>query len=126
MWGPALSGEKCRKSFPRQFAPYTYYDQFQNRGAAHTHGVFWTNKTIEEMINENTIRSDIPDPQIEPELYQLVMNYQIHTCNERCGAQRYLVKNVGKVSRDNLHHILTMTVRLYDIHIVALTTMING
>jgi hypothetical protein len=58
--------------------------EFQNRGAAHTHGVYWTTKTIEEMINNNTIRSDVPDPNLEPDLYQLVMTYQIHTCNAKC------------------------------------------
>jgi hypothetical protein len=59
--------------------------EFQNRGAAHTHGVYWTSKSIEEMINNNTIRSDVPDPNLEPELYHLVMTYQIHTCNAKCG-----------------------------------------
>jgi DNA replication protein DnaC len=59
--------------------------EFQNRGAAHTHGVYWTTKSIEEMINNNTIRSDVPDPNLEPELYHLVMTYQIHTCNAKCG-----------------------------------------
>src|SRR5271154_1569708 len=70
----------------------TYYHffervEFQNRGAAHTHGVYWTTKSIEEMINNNTIRSDIPDPNLESELYHLVMTYQIHTCNAKCGGQ---------------------------------------
>ena len=37
------------------------------------------------MINNNTIRSDIPNPNLEPELYHLVMTYQIHTCNTKCG-----------------------------------------
>ncbi|RIA97549.1 hypothetical protein C1645_813969 [Glomus cerebriforme] len=37
------------------------------------------------MINNNTIRSDVPDPNLELELYYLVMTYQIHTCNAKCG-----------------------------------------
>ena len=37
------------------------------------------------MINNNTIISDVPDPNLEPELYHLVITYQIHTCNAKCG-----------------------------------------
>lgn len=58
--------------------------EFQNRGAAHTHGVYWVSKTIEEMINENLIRSDLPDPNTEPELYEKVKANQIHTCSSKC------------------------------------------
>jgi hypothetical protein len=58
--------------------------EFQNRGAAHTHGVYWVSKTIEQMINENLIRSDLPDPNTEPELYAKVKANQIHTCSLKC------------------------------------------
>ncbi len=37
------------------------------------------------MIDDNVIKSDVSDLNFEPELYQLVINYQIHTCNEKCG-----------------------------------------
>ncbi|CAG8788315.1 14284_t:CDS:2, partial [Cetraspora pellucida] len=46
--------------------------EFQNRGAAHLHGVYWTTSNILEMINSNTIRSTLPDSNLEPELYQKV------------------------------------------------------
>ena len=60
--------------------------KFQNCDAAHTHGVYWTSKGINQMINENLIRSDVPDPITEPELYAKVMANQIHTCSPRkCG-----------------------------------------
>jgi hypothetical protein len=55
--------------------------EFQNRGAAHTHGCYWTSKPIREMIENNIIRSDLPDPIREPELYQKVQTYQIHRCD---------------------------------------------
>ncbi|CAB4437325.1 unnamed protein product [Rhizophagus irregularis] len=59
---------------------------FQNRGAPHTHTILWVEKTIDKMINENIVRSTLPNPKLEPELYQLVVNHQIHTCNPRkCG-----------------------------------------
>ncbi|CAG8746080.1 23821_t:CDS:2, partial [Gigaspora rosea] len=37
------------------------------------------------MINQNTIRSTLPNPTLEPELYRKVNNLQIHTCNSKCG-----------------------------------------
>ncbi|CAJ0864451.1 1012_t:CDS:2 [Entrophospora sp. SA101] len=39
---------------------------------------------IEEMISENVIQSDVPDPNLEPELYECVMRLQIHSCNSKC------------------------------------------
>ncbi len=59
--------------------------EFQNRGFAHTHGCLWTTKSISDMINDNVIRADLPDPEKEPELYTLVRAHQIHTCDSRCG-----------------------------------------
>ena len=60
--------------------------EFQNRGAAHTHSCIWVSKTQEEMITEHVIRSDLPNQDLEPELYALVKAHQIHTCTERhCG-----------------------------------------
>ncbi len=38
------------------------------------------------MIENNIIRSDLPDSQQEPELYQKVLTYQIHRCDPlKCG-----------------------------------------
>jgi hypothetical protein len=46
------------------------------------------------MIAENLIRSDLPDPNTEPELYQLVLTHQIHTCNpNKCDAIKYAKRN---------------------------------
>jgi len=36
------------------------------------------------MITNNIIRSTVPDPLYEPELYSAVVTNQIHTCNEKC------------------------------------------
>ena len=33
------------------------------------------------MINDHTIRSDLPDADLEPELHHLVLQHQIHTCS---------------------------------------------
>ena len=59
--------------------------EFQNRGAAHTHGVYWTSKPIDQLIAENLIRSDLPNPDTEPELYAKVKANQVHTCSIKCG-----------------------------------------
>ena len=60
-------------------------DEFQNRGAIHTHGIAYLSKSISELIDSNVIRADMPDPNLEPELYELVKKHQVHTCNSRCG-----------------------------------------
>jgi len=39
--------------------------EFQNRGAAHTHTCLWSTYSIEQMIHNNVIRSDMPDPNYE-------------------------------------------------------------
>ena len=60
-------------------------DEFQNRGAIHTHGIAYLSKSIPELIDSNVIRADMPNPSTEPELYELVKKHQIHTCDSRCG-----------------------------------------
>lgn len=37
------------------------------------------------MISNNIIRSEIPDNSLEPELYEYVTRFQIHTCGQKCG-----------------------------------------
>lgn len=46
--------------------------EFQQRGTIHAHMLLWTEKTIKELIDEHYIRTDIPDPDEEPELHRLV------------------------------------------------------
>ncbi|GES90942.1 DNA helicase Pif1, ATP-dependent [Rhizophagus clarus] len=60
-------------------------DEFQNRGAIHTHGIAYLSKSIPELINSNVIKADMPDFNLEPELYELVKKHQIHTCDSHCG-----------------------------------------
>jgi hypothetical protein len=36
------------------------------------------------MIENDVIRSTMPDPLYEPELYTAVLANQIHTCNSKC------------------------------------------
>ncbi|RIA82856.1 hypothetical protein C1645_834724 [Glomus cerebriforme] len=55
--------------------------EFQNREASYTHLILWIKKSIPEIISENFIRSDLPNPNLEPEFYQLVLIYQIHIYN---------------------------------------------
>jgi len=60
--------------------------EFQLRGAIHSHCLLWCEKSIPQLIRENYIRADIPDPAREPQLYALVMKYQIHQCRVNiCG-----------------------------------------
>ena len=65
---------------------YFERDEFQNRGAIHTHGVAWLDKSIPDLISSNEIRADMPDPITEPELYKLVKKHQVHHCiPSKCG-----------------------------------------
>jgi hypothetical protein len=54
--------------------------EFQNRGAAHLHGCYWTSTSTSDLLAQHTIRSDLPDPETEPELYHAVIANQIHEC----------------------------------------------
>jgi hypothetical protein len=60
--------------------------EFQNRGAAHMHGCYWTSIEISALLHNHVIRSDLPDPNLEPELYSAVLTHQLHRCNPAlCG-----------------------------------------
>ncbi|RHZ53160.1 hypothetical protein Glove_450g4 [Diversispora epigaea] len=56
-------------------------DEFQNCSAIYTHGVAWLSKSISELINDNIIRADLPNPETETELYCLVIENNIHHCS---------------------------------------------
>jgi len=70
--------------------------EFQNRGAAHIHRCLWTTKSISDMINDNVIRADLPNPETESELYTLVKTHQIHTCDSRCDGPAILGETCKK------------------------------
>ena len=60
--------------------------EFQQRGAIHSHMLLWCEKPIAQLIEESFVRADVPDPHLEPLLYELVIKFQIHTCQETlCG-----------------------------------------
>src|SRR3954462_10042106 len=52
----------------------------------HIHDLYWTSMSISQLIQDNYIRADMPDPIQEPELFHLVNRYQRHTCRPHlCG-----------------------------------------
>ena len=60
--------------------------EFQNRGAIHSHDLLWCEKSVEQLINESYIRADVPDPNMELLLHELIIKFQIHTCKDTlCG-----------------------------------------
>jgi len=60
--------------------------EFQLRGAIHSHNLLWTEKPVDKLIEASFVRADIPDPDLEPRLHELVMKFQIHSCREDlCG-----------------------------------------
>ena len=48
------------------------HHEFQLRQAIHSHMLLWVEKNIADLIKEDYIRADLPDPWKEPELYELV------------------------------------------------------
>ncbi|XP_057292445.1 uncharacterized protein LOC130621150 [Hydractinia symbiolongicarpus] len=76
-----------------QVANYAIKVEFQFRGSPHIHAFLWlldsptlTNETTDSYTSfvDNTIRADLPDPLIEPELHNLVSQYQIHSHSNSC------------------------------------------
>ena len=72
---------------------FFYRREYQARGAPHIHLKCWTenaplhgknsNEEVLNFINKH-ITCSIPDPYKSPELYDLVMKYQVHTCTPSC------------------------------------------
>lgn len=54
--------------------------EFQQCGAFHLYAAYWRSVSVSELIEKNFIRTDMPDPILEPELWQAVTKHQIHTC----------------------------------------------
>ena len=46
--------------------------------------MLWTTSSVEEMMQTNQIRADLPDAIHEPELYHKVLAHQVHTCDLLC------------------------------------------
>jgi hypothetical protein len=40
--------------------------------------MIWVSKTIPQIISDKFVRADILDPNIKPELYRLIIQYQVH------------------------------------------------
>lgn len=76
--------------------PITHYFrriEYQARGAPHNHGKLWSDKApvygkdsdadVVEYIDKY-ITCALPNPETEPDLYDLVMKYQVHKCGPSC------------------------------------------
>ncbi|CAG8828782.1 2880_t:CDS:2, partial [Gigaspora margarita] len=78
--------------------------EFQNRGATHLHGVYWTTNDISAMITANTIRSTLLDPNQEPELYQKNAHINAQNITDK-GLARYITKYISKPEPTHLFNI---------------------
>jgi hypothetical protein len=72
---------------------FFYRREYQARGAPHIHLKCWTENaplygknSTEEILSfiDKHITCSIPDPYKSPELYDLVMKYQVHKCTTSC------------------------------------------
>jgi hypothetical protein len=63
--------------------------EFQLRGAIHSHCLLWCGKSTRDLIEQSYVRADLLDPRTEPLLHSLVQKYQIHTCRDDvCGGSQ--------------------------------------
>ena len=69
------------------------YGEFQFRGSPHIHSFLWvidapilTKETKNEYLNfiDHIIKVELPDRDNEPELYEMVKTYQIHSHSKSC------------------------------------------
>ena len=67
--------------------------EFQVRGSPHVHVFLWienppilTEDTKEDYISfvDSIVRADLPNPALEPELYNTVKTYQVHSHSQTC------------------------------------------
>ena len=72
---------------------YVIKVEFQFRGSPHIHAFLWvpntptlTKENAKNYVDfiDNIIRADIPDPIAEPELHELVSQYQVHKHSNSC------------------------------------------
>ena len=55
--------------------------EFQLRMAGHWHILVWLTELAEKLFRESgRISARLPNKETDPELYELVMKYQIHKC----------------------------------------------
>ena len=100
--------------------------EFQNRGAAHTHGIYWTSKPVNQLIAENLIRANLSDPNNEPELYAKVKAHQVHTCSIKCGGLVSPDHTCKKGFLRSFSQLLILIQILNVIYINVLKLKING
>ena len=62
--------------------------EFQERGSPHVHSFIWIfnapNKTAYTKFIEKTINAQLPDHLNNPELFELVKTYRVHTHSRTC------------------------------------------
>ncbi len=72
--------------------------EYQARGTPHIHYFLWilkaplfgrdSNEAIIEFIDKH-ITCELPDPETQPELYNLVVKYQTHRCGQSCQSVKW-------------------------------------
>ncbi len=76
-----------------EISHYFYRTEYQQRGAPHIHGILWIKdcptygeSPDSEVLKwiETHITCRLPDPILEPELYEKVKKYQVHHDNSSC------------------------------------------
>ena len=71
----------------------------QFRGSQHLLAFVWSSEILElsqensDYYATNIVRTDLPDPNVEPELHDLVSHFQIHKHPNSCKKDEILLPN---------------------------------
>ena len=57
---------------------YLYTIEWQKRGLPHAHCLIWLENKIRPTDIDSIISAELPDPQEDPELYEIIKNNMIH------------------------------------------------
>lgn len=74
----ALIEEIDKKQIFGRCLGYTGVTEFQKRGLPHGHFIFWLDIPTTPEAIDRVIRAEIPDPESEPRLHELVKDFMMH------------------------------------------------
>lgn len=77
-----------KENFFGKCLAYIYATEFQKRGLSHVHLLVYLDENSKLNTAEKIdkfITAEIPDPETDKELHDLILKHKIHgPCNERC------------------------------------------
>lgn len=109
----ALLDDITKNGFLGQCVAHIHTIEFQKRGLPHMHLliIVQENSRVKDPADvDNVIRAEFPDQASEPQLYEKVLKYMVHSCGDKCK------NSTGKCSKNfpkSFHSSTTMTDETY-------------